>query len=90
MTAGRDGEEIRDIVEKMMDDPSVKKIAVDQPLAGMIDSFALIELLALLEQRHGSKFQIAHMRNEYWKSFSDIGRLVRILLTEQNEESGRV
>lgn len=76
MTAPPQGEAIRDMVEKMLEDPSVGKIPVDAPLQGVIDSFALIELLGLLEKRHGIKFQNADMAKENWKSFSAIGRLV--------------
>jgi acyl carrier protein len=80
MNTDTTGEAMRDMVEKLLEDPSVREISVDEPLEGLIDSFALIELLGLLEQKHAIKFLNAHMTKENWVSFSAIGRLVDSLL----------
>lgn len=83
------GEAIRDLVEKLVENPSVRTLGVDEPIQGLVDSFALIELLGMLEKQYAIRFRNEHMARENWRSFAAIAGLVSVMVESRAGEGER-
>jgi acyl carrier protein len=73
---------IRSLLAETLGDPSLRAMDVQQRLDEVVDSFALIELLTVSEQRFGVSFRKEHLSAENWRSLTTIADLIQRIQKE--------
>lgn len=78
-------EVVKSCMEEFVPQNKVQTLADHTPLitGGILDSITLVELVALLEDHYGVKFQTHEMSVDYFDTLTDIETIVQSKIEEQ-------